>query len=176
MACEPNPATRVKVPNAMRIKGYSPSKASNRVLQMQVRREAEKTKGEAGPGPPAPAAASLVLALVSVATTTVNSKTQVFLSPATQHFHDSIAKATKLSEVVYNTRKSKEVQKFIIESIDHILNHNLVCGIPVAANLIGMVEGSMQKIKEEFNKVVLSILGSNIGKDSEVCFPSYKNK
>jgi hypothetical protein len=32
----------------------------------------------------------------------------------------------------------------------------------------------MQEIKEEFNKVVLSIFGSNIGKDNEACFPSYK--
>jgi hypothetical protein len=29
VACEPNPATRVKIPDAMRIKGYSPSEASN---------------------------------------------------------------------------------------------------------------------------------------------------
>ncbi len=29
LACEPNPATRVKIPDAMRIKGYSPSKAAN---------------------------------------------------------------------------------------------------------------------------------------------------
>jgi hypothetical protein len=68
VACEPNPATRVKIPNAMRIKGYSPSKASNEALQMQVHHKVEKIKGEAGSGPPAPAAASLVLALVSVAT------------------------------------------------------------------------------------------------------------
>jgi hypothetical protein len=39
-----------------------------------------------------------------------------------------------------------------------------------------MVEKNMQEIKEEFNKVVLSIFGTNIGKDNEVCFPSYKNK
>jgi hypothetical protein len=59
----------VKIPKAMRIKGYSPSKASNRSLQMQVHRKVEKIKGEAGPGPPAPAAASSVLALASVAMT-----------------------------------------------------------------------------------------------------------
>jgi hypothetical protein len=34
----------------------------------------------------------------------------------------------------------------------------------------------MQEIKQEFNKMVLSIIGSNIGRDNEVCFPSYKNK
>jgi hypothetical protein len=41
---------------------------------------------------------------------------------------------------------------------------------------VGMVEQNMQEIKEEFNKVVLSICWSNIGKDNVVCFPSYKKK
>ncbi len=50
VACEPNTATRVKIPNAMKIRGYSQSEAADRALQMQVRREAEKIKGEAIPG------------------------------------------------------------------------------------------------------------------------------
>jgi hypothetical protein len=91
-------------------------------------------------------------------------------------FYESIEKATKLSEVVYNSRKLKEVRKNIIQSIDHILNHDLVCEHLAAANFVGMVEQNMQEIREEFDKVVLSISGSNIGKDNEVCFPSYKNK
>ena len=78
--------------------------------------------------------------------------------------------------MVYNSRTLKEVQKNIIQSINHILNHDLVCEHPAAANFVGTVERNMQEIKEEFNKVVLSICGSNIGKDNEVCFPSYKNK
>ena len=49
VACDANPDTRVKIPDAMRIKGYSPSKAADRSLQMQVRREADKIKGEAIP-------------------------------------------------------------------------------------------------------------------------------
>jgi hypothetical protein len=71
VACEPNPATRVKIPDAIRIKGYSPSKAANQALQMQVHHKAEKIKGEAGPGSPADkvATASLLLALATVATT-----------------------------------------------------------------------------------------------------------
>jgi hypothetical protein len=44
VACEQNPATRKKIPDAMRNKGYSPSKAANRALQMQVRCKAEKLK------------------------------------------------------------------------------------------------------------------------------------
>jgi DNA polymerase III delta subunit len=102
--------------------------------------------------------------------------TGLFLSPATEKFHKSIEKATKLSEVVYNSWKLKEVQKNIIQSIDHILNHSIVCEHPAAANFVGMVERNMREIKEEFNKVVLSIFESNIGKDNKVCFPSYKNK
>jgi hypothetical protein len=52
--------------------------------------------------------------------------------------------------------------KNITQSIDHILNHNLVCKHPAAANFVGMVERNMQEIKEELNKVVLSIFGSSI--------------
>jgi hypothetical protein len=68
---EPNPATRVKIPNAMKIQWYSPSEASNQALQMQVRCGAKKIKGEAGPGPPADevAAAFSLLALATVVTT-----------------------------------------------------------------------------------------------------------
>ncbi len=66
--------------------------------------------------------------------------------------------------------------KNITQSIDHILNHNLVCKHPAAANFVGMVERNMQEIKEELNKVVLSIFGSSIWKDNNMCFPSYKNK
>ncbi len=102
--------------------------------------------------------------------------TGLFLSPATEKFHKSIDKATKLSTVVYYSETLKEVWKNIIQSMDHILNHDLVCENSAAAAFVGTIERRMQEIKEEFNKVVLSIIGSNIGKDNEVCFPSYKNK
>jgi hypothetical protein len=64
--------------------------------------------------------------------------------------------------VVYNSETLKEVQKNIIQSMDmdHILNHNLVCENPTAATFVGTIERYMQEIKEEFNKVVLSIVGS----------------
>ncbi len=39
------PATRVKIPEAMRIRGYSQSKVVDRALQVQGRREAEKIEG-----------------------------------------------------------------------------------------------------------------------------------
>jgi hypothetical protein len=80
----------------------------------------------------------------------------LFLSPATKKIQESIEKATKLTEVVYNSLTLKEVQKHIIQSIDHILSHNLVCEHPAAANFVGTVERNIQEIKEEFKKVVLS--------------------
>jgi hypothetical protein len=101
--------------------------------------------------------------------------TGLFLSPATKKNQESIEKATKLTEVVYNSQTLKEVQKNIIQSINHILNYDLVCEHPAAANFVDTVERNMQEIKEEFNKAVLSICGSNIEKDNEVSFPSYKN-
>ena len=51
-----------------------------------------------------------------------------------------------------------------------------MCEDPDAATFVGTIDRSIQKIKEEFNKVVLSIIGSKFGKDKEVCFPLYKNK
>jgi hypothetical protein len=68
VVCEPNTATRVKIPNAMRIRGYSQSKAADQVLQMQVHCKAEKIEVEAISGPPALEAAA-VSALLSLSTT-----------------------------------------------------------------------------------------------------------
>jgi hypothetical protein len=34
----------------------------------------------------------------------------------------------------------------------------------------------VQNIKENFNKKIMSIMGSKIGKDNELCFLSFKNK
>ncbi len=69
VACDANPDTRVKIPDAMRIKGYSPSEAADRLLQQQVHRETDKIKGEAIPVPSAPAAAVAASALITLSTT-----------------------------------------------------------------------------------------------------------
>ena len=99
-----------------------------------------------------------------------------YLSPSTKQLHENIEKATKSSEIVYNASKLKVVQKNIIESIDHILNHDLVCKNTMAAKYVAEMERKIQAIKEDFNKEVLSIVGSKNGKDNELCFPSFKNK
>ncbi len=66
LACDANPDTRVKIPDSMRIKGYSISEAADRLLQQQVRHEADKIKGDAVPGPSAPAAAASASALITL--------------------------------------------------------------------------------------------------------------
>ena len=99
-----------------------------------------------------------------------------FLSPATKSLHDSIEKANKESEFKYNARQLKEARKNIIETVDHILNNDLVQEYPSAAKYVAEIERKMQQIKEDFTKEVISIVGSKIGKDNEFCFSSFKNK
>jgi hypothetical protein len=85
--------------------------------------------------------------------------TGLFLSPATEKFHKTIDKETKLSAVVNNSETMKEVQKNIIQSMDHILNHDLVCENPAAATFVGTIERSMQEIKEELTRWSFQLLG-----------------
>jgi hypothetical protein len=99
-----------------------------------------------------------------------------FLSPATKSLHDSIEKANKESELKYNARQLKEVRKNIIDTVDHILSSDLVQEYPSAAKYVAEIERKMQQIKEDFTKEVISIVGSKIGKNNELCFPSFQNK
>jgi hypothetical protein len=71
VACEQNPTTRVKIPDAKRINEYSPSMASNQALQMQVHCRAEKIKGEACPSPPVDKVAAVLLLLAQATVVTV---------------------------------------------------------------------------------------------------------
>ena len=97
-----------------------------------------------------------------------------FLSPATKSLHESIEKASKESEFKYNARQLKEARKNIIDT--DILNNDLVQEFPSAAKYVAEMERKMQEIKEDFTKEVISLVGSRIGKDNELCFPSFKNK
>ena len=62
----------MKIPNAMRIKGYSLSEAADRSLQMQVRHEVDKITGEDIPGPSAPAPAAVAASALLTLLTTAN--------------------------------------------------------------------------------------------------------
>ena len=89
-----------------------------------------------------------------------------FLSPATKSLHDSIEKANKESEFKFNACQLKEARKDIIETVDHILNKDLVQEYPAAAKYVAEIKQKMQEIKEDFTKEVISIVGSTIGKDN----------
>ena len=60
--------------------------------------------------------------------------------------------------------------------MDHILSNDFVQEYPSAAKYVAEIERKMQQIKEDFTKEVISIVGSKIGKNNELCFPSFQNK
>ncbi len=67
-------------------------------------------------------------------------------------------------------------RKNIIALVDHILQHDLVWENPFAAEFVSTMEKEMQNINEHFNNKIMSILGFKIGKDTELCYASFKNK
>ncbi len=52
LACKPNPDTRVKIPPAIRAKGYSNEEAADQILIQQVHCKVKKIRGENIPDPP----------------------------------------------------------------------------------------------------------------------------
>jgi hypothetical protein len=76
----------------------------------------------------------------------------------------------------YTTNSLREARKNIIASVDHILQHYFVRENPIAAEFVSTLKKEVQTIKEHFNKKIMSILGSKIGKDNELCHLSFKNK
>ncbi len=73
-------------------------------------------------------------------------------------------------EILSNTRKN------IIQSIDHILNHDLVKEDSRAAEFVTAKERQIQNLKEEFTPKILSITRTTNGRDDELTFPSFRNK
>ncbi len=100
----------------------------------------------------------------------------LFLSPTTKKLHNSIEKAANSTQTLYTTNSLREVRKNIIASVDHILQHDFVLEIPITAEFVSTLENEVQNIKEHFNKKIMSIMGSKIGKDNELFFLSFKNK
>ncbi len=100
----------------------------------------------------------------------------LFLSPTTQKLHNSIEKASKDPQTLYTTKSLREARKNIIALVDHILQHDLVWENPIAAEFVSTMEKVIQNTKERFNTKMMSILGSKIGQDNELCYPSFKNK
>jgi hypothetical protein len=102
--------------------------------------------------------------------------THKYLSPSTKELHNSIEKAKEKSSIVYTSTNLRSVRKNIIESIDHILNHDLVLVNPKIAQYVNDLERQIHSIKEDFTKDIMSIVGQHIGNDNEVTYASFDNK
>jgi hypothetical protein len=102
--------------------------------------------------------------------------THKYLSPSTKELHNSIEKAKEKSSIVYTATNLRLVRKNIIESIDHILNHDLVLVNPKIAQYVNDLERKIHSIKEDFTKDIMSIVGQHIGNDNEVTYASFDNK
>jgi hypothetical protein len=102
--------------------------------------------------------------------------TQTFLSPTTKELQRSIEQAASSVMVVYNSHELKAACKNILQSVDHILGHNLVKENPQAAAFVAELERKVQEIKEEFTKSVHSITGTMHGNDGELTFPAFQSR
>ena len=93
--------------------------------------------------------------------------TQTFLSPTTKELQKNIEKAASSVKVVYNTHELKAARKNILQSVDHILSHELVMENPRAGQFVAELESKVQEIKEQFTKTVHSISGKMQGNEGE---------
>jgi hypothetical protein len=102
--------------------------------------------------------------------------THTFLSPTTKELQRSIEKVASSVKVIYNTNELKAARKNILQSVDHILSHDLVMENPHAAAFVAKLERKVQEIKEEFTKSVHLITGTMNGNDGELTYPSFKSR
>jgi hypothetical protein len=78
--------------------------------------------------------------------------------------------------MIYNTNDLRLTRKNILQSVDHILDHDLVKENPQAAAFVSELERKVQEIKEEFTKSVHSITGTLNGNDDELTFPAFQSR
>ncbi len=102
--------------------------------------------------------------------------TQTFLSPTTKELQRSIDKAASSVKVIYNTKELIAARKNILQSVDHILGHDLVQENPQAASFVAKLERKVQEIKEEFTKSIYSITGTMHGNEGELMFPAFQSR
>jgi hypothetical protein len=62
----------------------------------------------------------------------------------------SIEKAFNSAQVVYNRHELKATHKNIIQSVDHILGHDLVMEDPRGAPFVTDLDRKVQELKDEF--------------------------
>ena len=70
----------------------------------------------------------------------------------------------------------KAAHKNILQSVNHILGHNLVKENSQAAAFVAELERKVQEIKEEFTKSIHSITGTMHGHDGELTFPAFQSR
>ena len=85
-------------------------------------------------------------------------------------------KAASSVKVIYNTNELKATRKNILQSVDHILSHNLVMENPQAAAFVTELESKVQEIKEGFTKCIHSITVKMNGNDGELTYPSFQSR
>ncbi len=71
--------------------------------------------------------------------------THTFLSPTTKELQRSIEKAASSVKVIYKKNELKAARKNILQSVDHILSHDLVMENPDAAAFVTKLERKVQK-------------------------------
>jgi hypothetical protein len=103
-------------------------------------------------------------------------ETGLFLSPTTKQFMRSIEKASNSVQVLYSKNQLKATCKDIIQSVDHILGHDLVIDNLHAAAVVAELDRKVQGLKEEFTKSILSSSSAGNGNDGELTFPAFHNK
>ncbi len=96
----------------------------------------------------------------------------LYLSPTTKKLHDSLEKASIKSQPLYATSSLRETRQNFIQSINHILKHDLVREDPLTARFVSEMEKVMQDIKERFNTQILSLLGLKLVKIMSYVFHS----
>ena len=70
----------------------------------------------------------------------------------------------------------KAARKNILQSVDHILGHDLVQENPQAAAFVAELERKVQEIKEEFTKSVHAVTGTIQGNACELTFPAFQSR
>ena len=70
----------------------------------------------------------------------------------------------------------KAAHKNILQSVNHILGHNLVKENSQAAAFVAELERKVQETKEDLTKSIHSITGTMHGHDGELTFPAFQSR
>jgi hypothetical protein len=101
----------------------------------------------------------------------------LYISPTTREFQRHLQSAAETVNEVYNKHRTKIIRKNLIESIDHILDHDLVSENPAVGRFVTELSRSINNVKYLFNRAVFEASGENFyGKDDELVYPAFTRK